>query len=224
MDINFIDLRLNKETVFNEMGYGKSIPNPIIVELVDMLIEEAHNRTNPSFYFDIFFGKLSESRIYINDTVFETNYTITSLLKNSEQFAIFAATAGSEYQKWHEEVSKSGDSLVQYVLDSLGSVIVEACGDYMELYLEKYLNGVSHTNRFSPGYCGWNIIEQKKLFSIMPDNICEIKLNSSSLMVPIKSISGIIGIGTNVENHKYGCQFCELENCYKKRNKKLASN
>ena len=47
------------------------------------------------------------------------------------------------------------------------------------------LPGIPHTNRFSPGYCGWHVNEQKLLFSLLPDNVCGITLNSSALMYPI---------------------------------------
>jgi len=63
--------------------------------------------------------------------------------------------------------------------------------------LEKNMrdSGKKITNRYSPGYCGWDVTEQHKLFQLMPENYCGIKLTPSALMDPVKSISGIIGIG-----------------------------
>ncbi|MCK7538940.1 MAG: hypothetical protein MZV63_52410 [Marinilabiliales bacterium] len=46
------------------------------------------------------------------------------------------------------------------------------------------------TNRFSPGYCGWDVAEQHKLFSFFKDNFCGITLTESALMNPVKSVSG----------------------------------
>ena len=145
---------------------------------------------------------------------------ILSLLKNSERFVFFAATAGMEYQDFHNKLSNADDALLLFIWDTLGSCIAEATGDIMEKFVETELPGIPHTNRFSPGYCGWHVNEQKLLFSLLPDNVCGITLNSSALMYPIKSISGVIGSGLHVDTRKYGCQFCELDNCYKKRIKK----
>jgi hypothetical protein len=36
-------------------------------------------------------------------------------------------------------------------------------------------------------------------------------------MTPIKSISGVIGIGKEVRPGQYACQYCELETCYKRK-------
>ena len=107
-----------------------------------------------------------------------------------------------------------------FILDVIGSCIAEKAGDKMELLLEKEIADYNHTNRFSPGYCGWDLTEQKKLFALLDGNPCGIKLSESCLMMPIKSISGIIGTGKNVTKKEYGCQFCELETCYKRKYKK----
>jgi hypothetical protein len=73
--------------------------------------------------------------------------------------------------------------------------------------------GKKITNRYSPGYCGWDVAEQHKLFRLVPGNFCGIRLTESALMDPIKSISGIIGIGENVKFNKYTCNLCDFKNC-----------
>lgn len=67
--------------------------------------------------------------------------------------------------------------------------------------------GMVTTNRFNPGYCGWDVTEQHKLFSLMADNYCGIRLTESALMDPVKSGSGFIGIGKSVKRVPYTCIF-----------------
>ena len=52
-----------------------------------------------------------------------------------------------------------------YIADAIGSVIAEKTADCMEIALDEYIRdrGWRHTNRFSPGYCGWHVSEQKKI-------------------------------------------------------------
>jgi hypothetical protein len=76
-----------------------------------------------------------------------------------------------------------------------------------------FQNQLNITNRYSPGYCNWSVSEQKLLFSFLPDGFCGIKLNDSALMTPIKSISGIIGIGQNVKMNEYNCNHCGVKDC-----------
>lgn len=107
------------------------------------------------------------------------------------------------------------DFLKGYIYDVAGSEIVEAAADIMteKLKEEMQRKGMLITNRFSPGYCGWNVSEQHKIFQLVPDNFCGIQLLESALMVPIKSISGIIGIGRNVRFLPYTCSKCDYKNC-----------
>jgi hypothetical protein len=72
------------------------------------------------------------------------------------------------------------------------------------------------TNRFSPGYCGWNVKDQFTLFSFFPEKFCGIELTDSALMVPVKSVSGIIGLGENVQKKAYPCDVCTMQNCYRR--------
>jgi len=66
---------------------------------------------------------------------------------------------------------------------------------------------------FSPGYCNWSMAEQQKLFSLLPPGFCGIQLSPSSLMHPIKSVSGIIGIGTSCKQKGYQCEWCNDKDC-----------
>ena len=107
-----------------------------------------------------------------------------------------------------------------YIADSLGSIIAEKTADCMEVALAEYIREKNwkHTNRYSPGYCGWHVSEQQKLFPLFPIAApCGIRLTDSSLMVPINSVSGVIGTGTNVRKLEYTCGLCTYENCYRKR-------
>jgi len=88
-----------------------------------------------------------------------------------------------------------------------------------ELRKEVAVRGMKITNRFSPGYCGWDVAEQHKLFTFFKDNFCGITLTDSALMNPVKSVSGVIGIGSNVRFSEYKCKLCGDKNCIY-RNKK----
>lgn len=214
--LRFKDLNLSKKAIYTEMGYGNSLPDDRVRKIVDNLFAIATNIVRPRFYVQPFYGFISDDIIVCSGVSFHVNRTIASLLKNAEMFILFAATAGREYQQVHNKLSNGDDTLTLFIWDALGSCIAEATGDIMEQNVETELPDLPHSNRFSPGYCGWPVKEQIELFSLLPPNVCGIKLNDSALMYPIKSISGIIGLGTHIDTHKYGCQFCELDTCYKK--------
>ncbi|MFN8239954.1 MAG: vitamin B12 dependent-methionine synthase activation domain-containing protein [Bacteroidales bacterium] len=148
---------------------------------------------------------------------------ILGQIRKAESIAVFTCTAGSAIGNLSRELIAGKDFLKGYILDIAGSEIVEAAADRMQALLSEDVgrDGNRTTNRFSPGYCGWHVSEQHKLFRLFPSNFCGITLNESALMDPIKSISGIIGVGPTVKMKPYTCSFCDAENCiYRKRDEK----
>ncbi len=141
--------------------------------------------------------------------------TIRNELEDSLKLAFFICTAGATYSERSKELLHGEDLALGYVFDLLGSAIVERVGDKVQDYIknEMALQGYQITNRYSPGYCHWDVSEQQKLFEIMNENTCGVSLTASSLMLPIKSISGIIGIGEQVVYRDYLCALCQIKNC-----------
>jgi len=103
----------------------------------------------------------------------------------------------------------------------LGSVIAEKCADEMEKNVQESIEklGWHRTNRFSPGYCGWHVSQQQILFALFKGETCGVRLTDSSLMLPIKSVSGIMGLGQQVRRLDYTCGLCHFEKCYKRKKK-----
>ncbi|RPI00292.1 MAG: hypothetical protein EHM64_17280, partial [Ignavibacteriae bacterium] len=65
----------------------------------------------------------------------------------------------------------------------------------------------------------------KKLFSFLPKRFCGVALTESALMIPIKSISGIIGVGEHVNYKPYFCDECGRKDCtYKAFRKKRSTS
>lgn len=151
----------------------------------------------------------------LGDTKFNIQKIIYGQLKKAETVALFLCTAGADIGEYAESLIRRGDVLEGYIMDKVGSEIVEAAMDKMQHEIEKRLNSLqlNSTNRYSPGYCGWNVAEQQKLFSFFPADFCGVVLTEQSLMQPVKSVSGIIGIGRKVKRNEYQCKICEEEYC-----------
>lgn len=217
-ELNINLLSLTVSDIFSEMGYGKIKPEEPVRILTISIFNYILTWIKPRCSFSILNGRIEENTICLekNETL-ETGTVITSLLKGSTRFALFTATVGEAFQQYQEELSREGDLLKIFIADIIGTCIVEKTGDYMEYLLKQELRGARHTNRLSPGYCGWHLTGQKQLFRLQGENPCGIYLSDVCLMKPIKSISGIIGIGNDVDEKKYGCQYCELETCYKRK-------
>lgn len=220
-ELDFSMLSLTANDLFAEMGYGDTVPEEPVEALAVSMLKEVSSRTVPRCTFGLFGGTVDAGSVTLDcGESFPVGGTIASLLNGSGRFALFAATAGIAFQEYQDYLKEEGDILKCFIADIIGTCIAEKAGDHMERLLEVELKGERHTNRLSPGYCGWHLTGQKALFRLMGGNPCGISLSDVCLMTPIKSISGIIGIGPEVDVKKYGCQYCELETCYKRKRKK----
>lgn len=211
-ELRYEDLGISLSELYEQMGYEQAVPDEVTVKETDMIIAEAKGFLRPRFSFfvqrelpDFAIGKIIERQ-----------------LKGAEAYAFFICTAGVEYEAFQERLKKEGDMVRVFIADALGSVIAEKAADQMELSLQENIDklGWHHTNRFSPGYCGWHVSQQQLLFPLFKGETCGVKLTESSLMVPIKSVSGIIGLGPNVRHLDYTCGLCDFKQCYKRKKKK----
>ena len=209
--LTYDELRITLADVYEQMGYHNTEPDGATQRETQAVVDEVRRWLRPQFCFFV----LREQ------PAFEMGHIILRQLRNSEAYALFVCTAGVEYEAFQQRLKKEGDMVRVFIADALGSVIAEKCADEMELTLQESIDklGWHHTNRFSPGYCGWNVSEQQRLFPLFDGHTCGITLTESSLMVPIKSVSGIIGLGREVRRLDYTCGLCDFKHCYKRQKK-----
>jgi hypothetical protein len=221
---DFNDLNLTVSQIESVMGYREGESQETISELISEALKEAEEICRIKAEYRIFSNiefNDAEKTLKVNDQVFNIKKIVYGQIKRSGSLALFLCTAGEEIGVRSRNAMKDGDLLKGYIYDVIGSEIVEAAADLMQNDLEEYMSasGRKITNRFSPGYCGWDVAEQHKLFRLMDDNFCGIRLSDSALMDPMKSVSGLIGIGENVKRLPYTCNFCDLKDCIYRRKK-----
>lgn len=219
---DFRDLKLTVDQIERLMGYPEGESHETFAGIIDRLLREAEEicelKAEYRICKKIVFHDGDKS-IELNNMIFSIGKIIYGQIKRSDSLALFACTAGEEIGRRSRKNMKKGDLLEGYIFDVIGSEAVEAVADLMQNDLEAdlALSGRKMTNRFSPGYCGWNVSEQHKLFGLIPENYCGIRLTESALMDPIKSVSGIIGIGENVKRVPYTCNLCDMKDCMYRR-------
>jgi len=224
----FDELEISTDIIEKFMGYdpGKA-PEPI-PQLIQEVLDVAHDYCNIKGGYiiqkDISINR-DDKILQINGTQFDVKKIITNQLRKMDNAALFVCTAGPGIGDYSKKLMHEGDFIKGYIADVVGSEIVESAMDKIQDDLEQQMmsQGLFITDRYSPGYCGWSVGEQHKLFSFFPANFCGITLTPSSLMQPIKSVSGVIGIGPNVRRKGYVCNHCDMVNCIyreKKHDKK----
>jgi len=204
------------------MGYEAGLAPPPVPEIIDELFAEAGSYVSPAGGYLIVDGLVIRddgAGISFGRKVFATGTTIAHQLRGAEDVAVFVCTAGPGVTEWAKRIAEE-DLMRSYIIDALASCCVERTAEKLEAIVTEAASraGKQVTKHYSPGHCRWPVSDQYALFSLLPKDFCGVRLTESSLMVPVKSISGIIGIGMNVQKSSiHQCELCEMTTCFRRK-------
>lgn len=218
--LSLSDLEIDRNEIYLNLGYHGITPEDHIIQMVDDIIAHANEICHPKVGYE-FFDQIDINRHFltINDIPMKTGHVIAGYMIPATIIAAFVVTAGQEYDNYLHELKQQGDIVTEFFADAIGSELAESSVRYVTHLINKQADELKlmTTNSYSPGYCGWHVREQKQLFALLPENPCGIKLNESSLMHPVKSVSGIIGLGAKIEPTPYACDICGMVTCFKRK-------
>jgi hypothetical protein len=216
-------IRPSLEEVATIMGYKPGSSPAFIYENLEVLLKEAPDNTSAAgcyIYLTVNEIDIPSGLVRTDRADIKCGPKIAKQLKGSEKVAIFIATAGNSFDVWIKQKGAE-DIMAEYYCSSIGSVIADKVADVIEAAVLKFAQtenkGIS--NRYSPGYCNWNIREQKMIFDLLPSGSIGVTLTPSFLMKPIKSVSGIIGLSPGLKSGAYMCEICGMTDCLVKRAK-----
>jgi hypothetical protein len=218
LNINKASIVPNPEDFLNHLsGNGEALDQHTL-DLTTQLIEQCREVLAPQGAYVILEalpGNNTEE-ISIAESSFHTGKILVNMLKGARQYIFFISTAGSGPENLARTLIEEGQYLEGYIVDLIASSLAEATAQYVHDHLKELgaRSGFKITNRYSPGYCGWKVNEQQKLFSLFPEGSCGINLSESSLMSPIKSVSGVVGAGAEVSFRDYTCELCSMKDCF----------
>ncbi|MDZ7672365.1 MAG: vitamin B12 dependent-methionine synthase activation domain-containing protein [Halanaerobiales bacterium] len=180
------------------------------VDKIKEYINEANQIGNPkAMYRQVFIDEIKDNKVKIDDQEFDSKIMSVNL-KDVHKVILYIVTCGEELNDWAKE--NEGDMLENYWLSMIQEEALKKALEYVLKEIDnKYLPGLS--SKMNPGsLVDWSITEQKKLFKLMgnPKKEIGVKLTESSLMLPQKSVSGLVyPTETAFEN----CQVCPRKNC-----------
>jgi len=218
----FEDARPPAENVCTVLGYAPGAAPASVRETVSALLAcddglwsiEGGGAFYPAAAVD-----LAERRLVVDGVTLDIGRTVAGQLARSEGVFVFLCTAGPGIEERSRRLMAEGDPFTGFIADAVGSLVVDAAMDRVHDRVEALAcaQGLRITNRYSPGYCGWHVREQQQLFRLLPAGFCGVSLSESSLMKPIKTVSGVIGLGRDARRNPYTCRLCDLEDCLYRR-------
>jgi len=216
-------INIDRRQVLLNIGYGTDRkPSARIASFINEYVENTCNLIEPSYSYVIRDIKLVQgSRVVIEGSVTFQSKVIAQLLEQCEKVAVFLATIGNRLEEMVCHLAEDKLVLQAAVLDAIGSDVAETVANFAQGRIGEVARaqGLCISQRFSPGYCDWDIGQQKMVFLAVDGDSVGIHLTEECLMLPRKSISGIVGIGlpnSNVE-HYNPCKTCDKHDCQGRR-------
>lgn len=153
----------------------------------------------------------------------EPSSPVGEILGRAEHLALFVVTLGEGISRALQRCFAADDVALAYTLDAMASVAADGAADLAERRYDGVLRGRGWATpdgavlRYSPGYCGWDVTGQRKLFAFLRPERIGLSLTESCLMQPLKSVSGVMIAGPRAI-HRFPatydcCDRCEARTC-----------
>jgi hypothetical protein len=161
--------------------------------------------------------------VYKGKGLNEADTPLDIIFTKADDLALFAVTAGEQVTEKINQLFQANDFALGSMLDSVASAGTDKAADRVENVYFHLLSGQGKITRskavlrFSPGYCGWHMSGQRKLFEFLRPEDIGITLLESCLMKPLKSISGVLVAGDNetflFDDSYPFCSECRSRSC-----------
>jgi hypothetical protein len=213
-----LDVRLETQEVLRLIGCRQDEPlSSKSRDLVAKLVAEARKLVEPrGGYLLRPVERMSESELVLKG-MRTVRGPVAGFLRPATRVAPFLVTIGPKVEELVCRYREAGDKVEANTLNAIGSaaidLTIEALAD--TIYFEEATPEEALTPPISPGYCGLPIEEQITLFSVLPSKLLRVKLLPDMSLEPVKSASGLMGIGPSaeVEEHGVPCEWCHLKLC-----------
>lgn len=162
-------------------------------------------------------------KIYVGAGMNETPAPVDEIARHAGSFSLFAVTVGHAVG---DEISRRfgvNDFASGAMLDAAASVGADLAAEAVQQYCEKEMRDSGSLDssievlRFSPGYCGWHVSGQGRLFDRLKPTQIGLSLSDSFLMQPLKSVSGVVMTGPldifDIDDTYSFCAACESHSC-----------
>jgi hypothetical protein len=134
----------------------------------------------------------------------------------ADALALYAATLGEPLCARIRELFATNDLARAWMLDAVASAGADRLSDRLaeRFRVQLAARGLAHARvlPYSPGYCGWTVRGQRRLFAALGPGDIGVTLNDSCLMSPIKSVSGVLVAGSK-EIHRFRPDFPFCDDC-----------
>ena len=206
------EITVEPRQVLRYLGMGKHADDPQNTTLAEQALAQYQSAVRYQVCWVTVPVRVEEERVDFGLFAADSR-SLANHLRGCEEAILFAATTGMELEQLRrrEAVRWLPGALV---LDAAATAGVEALCDRFCADRAAELTGSFLRPRFSPGYGDLPLQLQQPLLQCLDSSRkIGLSLSQSLLMLPQKSVTAIVGIGTEGCTAAVGCENCEKRDC-----------
>ena len=192
-----LPVQVSRPLVLLRLGYRRPAQVPEkVARLIDEIMEKGGGLLAPRSVSGLFDTLTPEPGVtLIGGALRSTSRSLHERLAGCRRAILFAATVGPEVETWARELMDGGEMTRGLLADAFASSAAIALGLEIETIAARDLAGerLAPTKRYAPGYGDWSLADQAPLHALLDAGRIGITLTEDFLMLPAKSISGVIG-------------------------------
>jgi hypothetical protein len=140
---------------------------------------------------------------------------VMEVLRGAEELIVAVCSIGPAVDEKVRDYQGQKDHFKAMMLDEVASWAVDQVRQRLYQFLEAELQAKNWrvSTMLSPGESAWSVDDQRVIFKILNTSKIGVRLTDSCLMIPLKSLSMIMGIGSQpmgVEGLT-NCDFCSMQ-------------
>ena len=199
-----IPLRLKISEVLRREGIKEySKLKPEIKDLIRELLATVNDARllEPAIAYEIHsITEMRHDQLYLQGNAALYSPLLPSLLQEAEELAIVVCTIGPRLEQEVKDYFDKDEPLRGLLLDGIGSAAIDALTQEICRFMmyEASSRGYQASSPLGPGMPGFPITEQGQILNLVPAREIGVSLTPTGIMVPQKSASMVIGIGTRM--------------------------
>lgn len=214
------DLNITPESVLRGQGADPEIiksRRPELFTIAQQALQEGRALLEPKVLTrQLAVKSLRHEKLELEGNFFLSGPMVTTHLRSAQSVFAVICTVGSEVHKYASSAMEN-NLVLGLAIDGVGSAAVEALANAVcrDIEFQVGASGLQTTIPLSPGMVGWPVEDgQPILFEILDPAQIGVELTPHKLMIPQKTLSMLIGVGSDFDTSASTCDYCAMrETC-----------
>jgi hypothetical protein len=217
------EIRLEVDHILEGQGIPPSRASAPVVAVAQAVLDEAQALLAPAAMYTILpVHGFEHQQVTLENGAAFSGSLAARAFAGATELAVAVCTIGPALEERMSALFAEGDTLRAVALEGAGIAAIRQVSTLVGIRIcdVATARGLSVGMRANPGQEGWSILQQRVVFSLMPAEKIGVRLTSSCLMLPGKSVSFAVGLGPEMRADAVPCDFCsKRERCQWRREK-----